>query len=142
MNKRIKLTEEDIQTFSNDEELLEKFNLNIEIHTKGDEAKLIKQQILEENNLVGIIDVILGKTTTVYDIMELVKEIKQLKEYIKQKDLYILSHPHELKEIVEKLKIFQLEIELESKNPSQEKFHSFQPSAVNYYLKKILGIEN
>jgi len=53
MADRIKLTEDDIETFSNDEELLEKFDLSIEIHTKGDEAKSIKHQILEDHDIVS-----------------------------------------------------------------------------------------
>lgn len=48
MKIAINLTEDDIQTFSNDDELLEEFYLNIEIHTKGDDAKSIKAQILED----------------------------------------------------------------------------------------------
>jgi len=32
------------------------------------------------------------------------EENKRLKDFIKEKDLYILSHPHEYKEIVEKIK--------------------------------------
>jgi len=42
-------------------------------------------------------------------------------------------------QIVDDLKKWQQHIEAESQNPLQEKNHSFQPSAINYNLKKILG---
>jgi len=45
-------------------------------------------------------------------------------------------------QIVKRIKTWQKSIEKESNNPIQEKNHSFQPSAINYYLKEILGGKN
>lgn len=46
---------------------------------------------------------------------------------------------HYPKRVLKKLVDWQLEIQKEALNPTQEKNHSFTPSAINYYLKKILG---
>jgi len=46
---------------------------------------------------------------------------------------------HYFKRVVKKLVDWQLEIQKEALNPIQQKNHTFSPSAINYYLKKILG---
>ena len=49
---RIPLTDEDIETFSSDEELLDGVEILVSIHTNNDDAPQLKKQILDDSRIV------------------------------------------------------------------------------------------
>ena len=78
----------------------------------------------------------------IHVLLEKEKENKQLKEENDSLGEQLQEATHReknLKKIVDKTRNWQKTMENESKNPAQETNHSFQPSAINYYLKEILG---
>lgn len=80
MTDRIKLTEENFRVKIGTHTIYFRMEDGFEFPIpEGAFYTELKKQILDENNVFGMIDMVMGKFTTINDVLELVKENKQLK---------------------------------------------------------------
>ncbi len=105
---------------------------------KDNEIKKLKKElrIYRENKVIPELSNMLDQ------VIKKNEQINDLKQQLKIHGLHQLDEYITLRTIVSNFKNWQADIEEEANNPEQEKNHKFSPSAVNYNLKRILGIED